>query len=145
METETKKKSVSCVLWASVAYIVISIITAMFSKIRNNPNIVRNPIIIIDGENWHQGVIGIIAAKIKGLFGKACIIISKEGENAKASGRSIEGFALNDAIFACSEYLDHFGGHDMAVGFSLKTENIAFGYGGSGIFTGGLLVDGNGR
>lgn len=93
-------------------------------KISENPDIVRNPIIIIDGENWHQGVIGIIAAKIKGLFGKACIIISKEGETAKASGRSIEGFALNDAIFACSSLLEHFGGHAMAVGFSLKTENI---------------------
>ncbi len=92
--------------------------------IQNDPNIVRNPVIVIDGENWHQGVIGIIAAKIKGLFGKACIIISKEGEVAKASGRSIEGFALNEAIFACSEYLEHFGGHAMAVGFSLKTENI---------------------
>lgn len=93
-------------------------------KIRANPDLVRYPIIILDGENWHQGVIGIIAAKIKGLFGKACIIISKEGDIARASGRSIEGFALNDAIFACSEYLDHFGGHAMAVGFSLKTENI---------------------
>lgn len=92
--------------------------------IHNNPDIVHNPIIVIDGENWHQGVIGIIAAKIKGLFGKACIIISKEGDIAKASGRSIEGFALNEAIFACSEYLEHFGGHAMAVGFSLKTENI---------------------
>lgn len=93
-------------------------------KIQKNPDIVRNPIIIIEGENWHQGVIGIIAAKIKGLFGKACIIISCEGDIAKASGRSIEGFALNDAIFACSEHLDHFGGHEMAVGFSLKSENI---------------------
>lgn len=93
-------------------------------KIRENPDVLRNPIIIIDGENWHQGVIGIIAAKIKGLFGKACIIISREGETAKASGRSIEGFALNDAVFACSQYLEHFGGHEMAVGFSLKTENI---------------------
>lgn len=93
-------------------------------RISKDPDIIRNPIIIIDGENWHQGVIGIIAAKIKGLFGKACIIISKEGDTAKASGRSVEGFALNDAIFACSQYLDHFGGHAMAVGFSLKTENI---------------------
>lgn len=93
-------------------------------KVRNTPDIVRNPIIVIDGENWHQGVIGIIAAKIKGLFGKACIIISKEGDMARASGRSIEGFALNEAVFACSEYLEHFGGHAMAVGFSLKSENI---------------------
>lgn len=94
------------------------------AKIRENPDIVRYPIIIIEGENWHQGVIGIIAAKIKGLFGKACIIISNEGEISRASGRSIEGFALNEAIFACSRYLEHFGGHAMAVGFSIKTENI---------------------
>lgn len=101
-----------------------AILKEIDDKIRVNPDIVRNPIIIIDGENWHQGVIGIIAAKIKGLFGKACIIISKEGEISRASGRSIEGFALNEAIFSCSEYLEHFGGHSMAVGFSLKTENI---------------------
>lgn len=94
------------------------------AKIRENPNLVRHSIIIIEGENWHQGVIGIIAAKIKGLFGKTCIIISKEGETSRASGRSIEGFALNEAIFATSQYLEHFGGHEMAVGFSLKTENI---------------------
>lgn len=93
-------------------------------KIRENPDIVRYPVIIIEGENWHQGVIGIIAAKIKGLFGKACIIISNEGEVSRASGRSIEGFALNEAIFACSQYLEHFGGHEMAVGFSIKPENI---------------------
>lgn len=92
--------------------------------IRNNPAIIRYPIIILEGENWHQGVIGIIAAKIKGLFGKPCIIISKEGEDARGSGRSIEGFALNDALFACSKHLTHFGGHTMAVGFSLKCDKI---------------------
>ncbi len=93
-------------------------------KISANPDIIRKPIIILEGENWHQGVIGIIAAKIKGLFGKPCIIISVEGEEARASGRSIEGFALNEAVFACSEHLTHFGGHTMAVGFSLETENL---------------------
>jgi len=92
--------------------------------ISKDPDILRLPIIIIEGENWHQGVIGIIAAKIKGNFGKACIIISKEGDTARASGRSIEGFALNDALFACSEYLTHFGGHKMAVGFSLDCNKI---------------------
>ena len=101
-----------------------SILKEIDTKIRNNPNLVRYHVIIIDGENWHQGVIGIIAAKIKGLFGKPCIIISKEGDIARASGRSIEGLNLNDAIFACSQYLEHFGGHAMAVGFSLKCENI---------------------
>ncbi len=95
-------------------------------KIRDNPDIIRHPVIILDGENWHQGVIGIIAAKIKGLFGKPCIIISVEGDESRASGRSIEGFALNEAVFACSEYLTHFGGHTMAVGFSLKTKNIEY-------------------
>lgn len=93
-------------------------------KIRENPDIIRQPVIVIEGENWHQGVIGIIAAKVKGYFGKACIIISNEGEVSRASGRSIEGFALNEAIFACSKYLEHFGGHEMAVGFSIKPENV---------------------
>lgn len=93
-------------------------------KISENPSILREPILVIDGENWHQGVIGIIAARIKGIYGKACIIISKEGDTAKASGRSIEGFALNKAVFACGKFLEHFGGHAMAVGFSLKCRNI---------------------
>lgn len=93
-------------------------------EIRRNPMLVMDKVIVIDGENWHQGVIGIVASRVKETYGKPAIIISRDGENAKASGRSVEGFALCDAVAACSELLTHFGGHPMAVGLSLASENI---------------------
>lgn len=100
------------------------ILSEIDEMIKNDPSLIQQSIIIIDGDNWHQGVIGIVAARVKGAFGKPCIIISREGESARASGRSIEGFSLSDAIFSCSDLLIHFGGHPMAVGFSLDSVNI---------------------
>ena len=93
-------------------------------EIQQNPSLVLDKIIVIDGENWHQGVIGIVASRVKEAYGKPAIIISRDGDNAKASGRSVEGFALCDAVAECSDLLTHFGGHPMAVGLSLASENI---------------------
>lgn len=93
-------------------------------RIINDPAITMQSIIIIDGENWHQGVIGIVAARVKSAFGKPCIIISKEGEKARGSGRSVQGFSMSDAIYSCSDLLTHFGGHPMAVGFSLDSIDV---------------------
>ena len=93
-------------------------------KIQQNPSLIFDRVIVIDGENWHQGVIGIVASRVKETYGKPAIIISRDGENAKASGRSVEGFALCDAVAACSDLLTHYGGHPMAVGLSLKSDNI---------------------
>lgn len=93
-------------------------------RIINDPALVLQSIIIIDGENWHQGVIGIVAARVKSAFGKPCIIISKEGDKARGSGRSVQGFSMSDAIYYCSDLLTHFGGHPMAVGFSLDSIDV---------------------
>lgn len=93
-------------------------------RIIDDPALVKQSIIIIDGENWHQGVIGIVAARVKSAFGKPCIIISREGDTARGSGRSVSGFSLIDAIRYCSDLLSHFGGHPMAVGFSLDSIDI---------------------
>lgn len=92
--------------------------------VKERPEIVRDRVLVLDGEGWHQGVIGIVAAKIKEYYGKPTIIISRDGEEAKGSGRSVEGFSLCDAVFACSDLLLHCGGHPMAAGLSLKSENI---------------------
>ncbi len=100
------------------------ILAEIDERIKNDPALTMQSIIIIDGDNWHQGVIGIVAARVKSAFGKPCIVISREGDSARASGRSVEGFSLSDAIFNCSDLLEHFGGHPMAVGFSLKSSNI---------------------
>lgn len=104
--------------------IELDILGKINSLVLKNPSIVMDKIIVIDGENWHQGVIGIVASRIKDIYGKPVIIITKDGENAKGSGRSIEGFSLCDAVFACKDYLTHCGGHPMAVGINLKSENI---------------------
>ncbi len=100
------------------------ILAEIEERIINDPALTMQSIIIIDGENWHQGVIGIVAARVKSAFGKPCIIISKDGDTARGSGRSVAGFSLSDAITSCSDLLGHFGGHPMAVGFSLDSIDV---------------------
>ncbi len=92
--------------------------------IKRDPLVVRQNIIVIAGKNWHQGVIGIVAARVKSVYGKPTVIISCEGDTARASGRSVEGFSLCDAVFSCSDLLTHYGGHPMAVGLSLQSKNV---------------------
>lgn len=92
--------------------------------IKKDPSLLYDRVLVIAGENWNRGVTGIFASRICERYGKPCIIISYEGENAKGSGRSIEGFSLYDAISACSEWLTGFGGHTLAAGLSLNTCNI---------------------
>lgn len=101
-----------------------NILLKIDDMVKLRPEIVRDRVLVIDGEGWHQGVIGIVASKIKEFYGKPTIILSRDGDEAKGSGRSVEGFPLCDAIFACSDLLMHYGGHPMAAGLSLKSENI---------------------
>lgn len=89
-----------------------------------NPEWLYDRVLVISGEGWNRGVMGIFASRMCERYGKPCIIISYEGDSAKGSGRSIEGFSLYDAISACSEWLTGFGGHTLAAGLSLNTENI---------------------
>ena len=81
-------------------------------------------VLIIGGEGWHHGVIGIVSSKITDLYFKPSILISFEGEDGKGSGRSVPGFDLHEAIVSCGEDLEKFGGHEMAIGLSLKKENF---------------------
>ncbi len=91
--------------------------------IAENPSLVYDSVIVIDGEGWHQGVIGIVSSRVKDIYGKPCIIITRD-ETCRGSGRSVEGFDIYEAVSSCSDLLSHFGGHPMAVGLSLDPENI---------------------
>jgi single-stranded-DNA-specific exonuclease len=93
--------------------------------INQNKSLVFEPIIIVFGEKWHTGIIGIVAARFVEKYGKPCIVISTEKSKARASGRSVAGFSLHEAVAHCSEFLTRFGGHPMAVGFEMKTANIS--------------------
>ncbi len=82
-------------------------------------------VIVCEGKNWHQGIIGIVAAKITEKYGKPSVLITVDDEgNAHGSGRSVEGFPLFDAINSCEALLEKFGGHEQAAGVSLSEENI---------------------
>ncbi len=79
----------------------------------------NNKIIVVGKENWHHGVIGIVSSKITESYYKPSILICFEGEEGKGSGRSVDGFDLHAALTACSDYLQKFGGHEMAIGLTL--------------------------
>ncbi len=78
--------------------------------------------IVLCGQNWHHGVIGIVASKLTEKFFKPTILLCVEDGVAKGSGRSIPGFDLHEALVNSSKYLEKYGGHEMAVGLSLKSE-----------------------
>ena len=86
----------------------------------------KDPVLILSGKHWHEGVIGIVAARLKDKFNKPVIIISIEGQIGKASARSIVGFDIGSVIIAATQekILLKGGGHKMAGGFSIKIENI---------------------
>ena len=87
-------------------------------------NLKNKDCIVLSGENWHHGVIGIVASKITDMYFKPSILICMEGEQGKGSGRSIPGFDLHNALCKTSSYLQKYGGHEMAVGLSLYKKDF---------------------
>ena len=85
----------------------------------------ENKAIIVGGENWHHGVIGIVSSKITEMYFKPSILLSFEEDGiGKSSGRSIPGFDLHEALMKCSDTIEKFGGHSMAVGITVKKDNL---------------------
>lgn len=100
------------------------IFSSAAAMLAGGSDISNDRIIVVDGEGWHQGVIGIVAARITEKYGRPCVVISRDGENAKGSCRSVEGFSIYDAIESVSDCLDHYGGHTLAAGLGLKSSRI---------------------
>lgn len=93
----------------------------------------RNPVIVLDADNWHHGVIGIVASRITEKYSRPSILISFEGNEkspetgddiGKGSGRSIKGLNLVDALCYCSDDLVKFGGHELAAGLSVTRSSL---------------------
>ena len=100
-----------------------SIFEEAISKIEEN-HLDKNNSIVLGAEGWHHGVIGIVSSKITDIYFKPSILVCFEGDEAKGSGRSIPGFDLHEALSHMSDYLEKYGGHEMAIGLSLKRENF---------------------
>lgn len=92
--------------------------------IEKEVNFKEHMVIVIAKENWHQGVLGIVASKIADRFYRPTILISKGLEFCKGSGRSIKNFHLFEAFVECKDFLSSFGGHEHAAGLLVHHDNI---------------------
>ena len=93
----------------------------------NKDHLDEHPVIVVAGEHWHHGAIGIVSSKASEMYFKPSILLRIEEDGiGKGSGRSIPGFDLHDALMKCSKkgVIEKFGGHSMAVGITVKKENI---------------------
>lgn len=99
------------------------ILTEAVRKIEEE-NLKYDRVIVVSGENWHKGVVGIVAARICEKYSKPAIVLSLSDGMAAGSGRSYDGFSLFEALKFASGKTEKFGGHDLAAGVTLKEENI---------------------
>ena len=81
-------------------------------------------ILVVSGEGWHSGVIGIVAARLVEKYGKPAIVIAVDDDGAKGSARSLGGFSMYDALCHCADMLTHFGGHTLAAGMGIEKDRI---------------------
>ena len=93
-------------------------------KMMEDPEQQKLPCIVLGGENWHHGVIGIVSSKITEMYFKPSVLLCYEDDLARGSGRSIPGFDLHEALMKCSDTIEKFGGHSMAIGINVKRENF---------------------
>jgi single-stranded-DNA-specific exonuclease len=100
------------------------IIESIQQTLDANPALRDAYLIVVDGDNWHRGVIGITATRVVERYNRPAIVLSRDGEEAHGSGRSIRGFHLLDALESCRELFTRFGGHAHAVGLGLPCERI---------------------
>lgn len=97
------------------------IISEIYAILDNDPSILRDRVIVVCGNGWHHGVIGIAASRIMEQFGKPCFIASEENGELRGSARSFGSFSVFAALTATSEVLEKFGGHPGAGGFTVKS------------------------
>lgn len=92
--------------------------------VENDETYKDDNILVLFNENWHQGVIGIVAAKITEKYEKPAILFTLANGTGKGSGRSVSGFSIHKAVSDCSELLTNFGGHEYAVGLGIHIDKI---------------------
>ena len=83
----------------------------------------HNSIVLYD-ENWKKGVVGIVASRMTEMYFRPTVVLTRSGDLATGSARSVAGYDIYDAVKSCRDILENFGGHTYAVGLSLKIENI---------------------
>jgi len=102
----------------------VSALKAIETRLAGDDALTAERLLVIDGEGWHRGVIGILASRVVERTAKPVIVISIEDGVAYGSGRSVDGFQLLNAIESCADLYMRFGGHAYAVGFALPADDL---------------------
>jgi single-stranded-DNA-specific exonuclease len=100
------------------------ILRAVEERFAGDPTLCDSFCIVIDGEGWHRGVIGITATRVVERYNRPALVISRDGAEAFGSGRSIRAFHLLEAVESCSSLFTRFGGHSHACGFAMPSANV---------------------
>ncbi len=93
-------------------------------QLEQNPALLKERVLVVSGEGWHHGVIGIVGARLLEKYGKPVLIIAVENGEARGSARGIDGFSIYKLLERCSRVLTKFGGHLKAGGFSLPADKV---------------------
>ena len=101
-----------------------SMVDEAIMKVNAEVDLEKEKAIVLWDDNWHEGVIGIVASKIKETYHRPTVIISLSNGTGKGSARSVKGFDLYENLTECKELLDGYGGHPMAAGLTLNRENL---------------------
>ena len=101
------------------------ILRSVEERFAADPTLCAAACIVVDGEGWHRGVIGITATRVVERYNRPAVVISREGDEAFGSGRSIRAFHLLEAIESCSSLFSRYGGHSHACGFAMPAANVA--------------------
>jgi len=101
------------------------ILRAVEERFTGDPTLSDSYCIVVDGEGWHRGVIGITATRIVERYNRPTVVISRDGAEAFGSGRSIRAFHLLEAIESCGHLFSRYGGHSHACGFAMPSANVA--------------------
>jgi len=99
-------------------------LSAIHTRLASDAELIADRLLVIDGDGWHRGVIGILASRVVERTAKPAIVISVDEGVAHGSGRSVDGFQLLDALESCPELFTRFGGHAFAIGFAMPAENL---------------------
>ena len=100
------------------------IVAEIHKRVEEDPALREAYCMVLDGENWHRGVIGICATRVVERYCRPALVVSCDGDEAHGSGRSISAFHLLDALESCADLFTRFGGHAHAVGFALHTDKL---------------------
>ena len=94
------------------------------TRLATEAELIAGRMLVVDGDGWHRGVIGILASRVVERTAKPAIVVSVENGVAHGSGRSVDGFHLLNAIESCADLFTRFGGHAFAVGFALPADSL---------------------